>query len=492
MRGFSWGISQRLWMGFGALLVLLITVATVSVLQSRDLAQVVQRLSVEVIERVQLSQTLVSEVESFQTAQKSGLLARATLRILQSRAYFDRAEQAAARIEEQVTAMDAGLSERERGLIDSFREPWQGYLEVHRRVREKASQGQIEPALALLENEGAPRLDAAREALARLTVFLREDLAAQRQAVAKRMQRDQLILIGMVALSLLIGGLLAVSTTRYLRGSLDRVLSVAAPRVVDGDLTARTGLSRNDEISAMGRAVDGTCRQFEEVVAQVAEVAESMKERSSSLSLAGERIVDGMHRQEAATERANELMERNLAEVDEVVGHSDRAARYAEEVDRLSTGGLNRVGATVSALQALTDRLEQAGAIIHQLDAHGGEIGSVVDMIRAVSEQTNLLALNAAIEAARAGEHGRGFAVVADEVRTLSMRTRDSTDRIADMIGSLKTTMHQAAELMTDSSEYAERTLQEAEQAGGPIATRRGARAQFSIAGDRRACRRGN
>ncbi|MFI9650956.1 methyl-accepting chemotaxis protein [Guyparkeria halopsychrophila] len=468
MRGFSWGISQRLWLGFGALLVLLITVATVSVLQSRDLAQVVQRLSVEVIERVQLSQTLVSEVESFQTAQKSGLLARATLRILQSREYFDRAEQAAARIEKQVTAMDAGLSERERGLIDSFREPWQGYLEVHQRVREKASQGQIEPALALLENEGAPRLDAAREALARLTVFLREDLAAQRQAVAERMQRDQLILIGMVALSLLIGGLLAVTTTRYLRGSLDRVLSVAA-RVVDGDLTARTGLSRNDEISAMGRAVDGTCRQFEEVVAQVAEVAESMKERSSSLSLAGERVVDGMHRQEAATERANELMERNLAEVDEVVGHSDRAARYAEEVDRLSTGGLNRVGATVSALQALTDRLEQAGAIIHQLDAHGGEIGSVVDMIRAVSEQTNLLALNAAIEAARAGGHGRGFAVVADEVRTLSMRTRDSTDRIADMIGSLKTTMHQAAELMTNSSEYAERTLQEAEQAGGQL-----------------------
>ncbi len=466
MPGLSWGISQRLWLGFGAFLALLITVATVSVLQSRDLAQVVQRLSVEVIERVQLSQTLVSEVESFQTAQKSGLLARATLRIPQSREYFDRAEQAATRIEEQMAAMDAGLSER--GLIDSFREPWQGYLEVHRNVREKASQGQIEPALGLLENEGAPRLDAAREALARLTVFLREDLAAQRQAVAERMQRDQLILIGIVVLSLLIGGLLAVTTTRYLRRSLDRVLNVAA-RVVDGDLTARTGLSRDDEISAMGRAVDGTCRQFEEVVGQVAGVAESMKERSSSLSQAGERVVDGMHRQEAATERANELMGRNLAELDEVVGHSDRAARYAEEVDRLSTGGLSRVEATLSALQALTDRLDQAGAIIHQLDAHGGEIGSVVDMIRAVSEQTNLLALNAAIEAARAGEHGRGFAVVADEVRTLSMRTRDSTDRIADMIGSLKTTMHQAAELMTDSSEYAVRTLQEAEQAGGQL-----------------------
>ncbi|MDG4868243.1 methyl-accepting chemotaxis protein [Guyparkeria sp. 1SP6A2] len=462
------GISQRLWLGFAALLVLLIMVATVSVLQSRDLAQVVQRLSVEVIERVQLSQTLVSEVEGFQTAQKSGLLTRATLRIPQSREYFDRAERTAVRIEEQMAAMDAGLSDRERGLIDSFRQPWQGYLEVHQAVREKASQGQIEPALALLENEGAPQLDAAREALARLTDFLREDLAVQRQAVAERMQRDQLILIGMVGLSLLIGGLLAVTTTRYLRGSLDRVLSVAA-RVADGDLTARTGLSRDDEISAMGRAVDGTCRQFEDVVGQVAEVAESMKGRSSSLSQAGERVVDGMHRQEAATERANELMGRNLAEVDEVVGHSDRAARYAEEVDRLSTGGLARVEATLSALQELTNRLEQAGAIIHQLDAHGGEIGSVVDMIRAVSEQTNLLALNAAIEAARAGEHGRGFAVVADEVRTLSMRTRESTDRIADMIGSLKTTMHQAAELMTDSSEYAVRTLQEAEQAGGQL-----------------------
>ena len=468
MRGLNWGISQRLWFGFGALLALLITVATVSVLQSRDLAQVVQSLSVEVVERVQLSQTLVSEVETFQTAQKSGLLARATLRIPESRDYFDRAEQAAARIEEQVTAMDAGLSDRERGLIDSFREPWQGYLEVHEAVREKASQGQIEPALALLETEGAPRLDEARAALARLTDFLREDLTAQRLLVAERMTRDQWILIGIVVLSLVIGGILSVTTARYLRGSLDRVRDVAA-RVLDGDLTARTGLSRDDEISAMGRALDGTCRQFEEVVGQVADVAHSMKERSSSLSQAGERVVDGMHRQEAATERANDLMGRNLAEVEGVVGHSDRAARYAEEVDRLSNGGLQRVEATLTALKELTDRLDQAGAIIHQLDEHGGEIGSVVDMIRTVSEQTNLLALNAAIEAARAGEHGRGFAVVADEVRTLSMRTRESTDRIAEMIGALKTTMHQAAELMTDSGEYAVRTLQEAEQAGGQL-----------------------
>ena len=468
MPRFNWGISQRLWLGFGALLILLITVAAVSILQSRDLATVVQRLSVEVVERVQLSQALVSELETFQTAQKSGLLARATLRIPQSRDYFDRAEQAAARVPEQIAAMDAGVSERERGLVDSFREPWQGYLEVHEVVREKASRGQIEPALALLEDEGAPRLDEARAALARLTDFLREDLEAQRQSVAERMMRDQSILIGIVVLSLVIGGMLAVTTARYLRGSLDRVRAVAA-RVVEGDLTARTGLSRDDEISAMGRALDGTCRQFKDVVGQVADVARSMKERSSSLSQAGERVVDGMHRQEAATERANDLMSRNMAEVEGVVGHSDRAARYAEEVDRLSNGGIERVEATLTALKELTDRLDQAGTIIHQLDAHGGEIGSVVDMIRTVSEQTNLLALNAAIEAARAGEHGRGFAVVADEVRTLSMRTRESTDRIAEMIDALKITMHQAAELMTDSGEYAARTLREAEQAGGQL-----------------------
>ncbi len=463
-----WGIAQRLWLGFGALLVLLITVATVSVLQSRDLGTVVQRLSVEVVERVQLSQMLVSELESFQNAQKSGLLARATLRISQFREYFDRAEAAAERIDEQVAAMDVGLTERERERIESFYTRWEAYLETHAAVREKAAQGQIEPALKLLEEEGESQLDEARASLALLTDSLRDDLAAQREEVADRMQRNRLVLLGIVLLSLLVGGLLAVTTTRYLRGSLDRVLGVAA-RIVDGDLTARTGLARQDEVSAMGRALDDTCGQFESVVGQVAEVASSMKTRAVALSDAGERVVAGMHRQEQATARANNLMERNLAEVEEVVDHSDRAARYAEEVDRLSTGGLQRVDATLESLKGLADRLEQAGVIIHQLDEHGGEIGSVVEMIRAVSEQTNLLALNAAIEAARAGEHGRGFAVVADEVRTLSMRTRESTDRIAEMIGSLKATMHEAAELMSDSSEYAARTLTEAEQAGGQL-----------------------
>jgi len=468
MPGFNWGISQRLWLGFGTLLVLLITVAAVSMFQSRDLATVVQRLSLDVVERVQLSQALVSEVETFQTAQKSGLLARATLRVMESREHFDQAEQAAERIASRLEAMDVGRKPRERALIDSFREPWQAYLGVHKQVREKASQGQIEPALKLLEEQGATHLDQARAALAQLTDFLREDLAAQREAVARQVERNQMILGGIVGLSLLFGVFLAMTTARYLRSGLDRVRAVAA-RVVDGDLTARTGLAREDEISAMGRALDGTCEQFEGVVGRVAGVAESMKGQSDSLSQAGERVVDGMHRQEEATERANELMGRNLEQVDEVVGHSDRAARYAEEVDRLSNSGLERVDATLAALTGLTERLDQAGAIIHQLDTHGGEIGSVVDMIRTVSEQTNLLALNAAIEAARAGENGRGFAVVADEVRTLSMRTRESTDRIAEMIDSLKVTMHQAAELMTGSREYAARTLEEADQAGGQL-----------------------
>ncbi|MFW6021089.1 MAG: methyl-accepting chemotaxis protein [Guyparkeria sp.] len=468
MTSWTWGISQRLWLGFGALLFLLIAVAGVSLVQSRDLDEVVQRLSVEVVERVQLSQTLVSELEGFQTAQKSGLLARATLRVAQSRAYFDEAEQAAGRMDEHLEAIISGLSARDREMIEAFRAPWREYLAVHEDVREKAAQGQIERALVLLEREGEPQLADAREALAQLTDFLQEDLATQRVAVVERMQRDRWILLGIVALSLLVGVLLAWTTTRYLRGGLDRVLGVAA-RIVDGDLTARTGLTRNDEVSAMGRALDDTCGQFEAMVGQVTDVAASMTKRSAALSEAGERVVDGMHRQEQATSRANELMERNLAEVEVVVGHSEHAARYAEEVDQLSTGGIQRIDATLGSIKGLTDRLEQAGAIIQQLDAHGGEIGSVVDMIRAVSEQTNLLALNAAIEAARAGEHGRGFAVVADEVRTLSMRTRESTDRIAEMIGALKATMHEAAELMSDSGEYATRTLIEAEQAGGQL-----------------------
>jgi methyl-accepting chemotaxis protein len=160
-------------------------------------------------------------------------------------------------------------------------------------------------------------------------------------------------------------------------------------------------------------------------------------------------------RQQSETEQVATAMNEMAATVEEIARGAGEAAQATEQVTRQASGGATLVGESVSGIEALASGVESAAGLVRRLAADSQSIGAVLEVIRGIAEQTNLLALNAAIEAARAGEQGRGFAVVADEVRTLAQRTQQSTREIQGSIETLQSSAADAARAMEDGQKRA-------------------------------------
>jgi aerotaxis receptor len=193
---------------------------------------------------------------------------------------------------------------------------------------------------------------------------------------------------------------------------------------------------------------------------------------SRQLSLHARELVGAMDssaqsaaRQQTETDQVATAINQMATSVQEVAHNAQRTAEAASRANSEAATGTDVVNRTGAAIGRLAQDIQQAGDVIHELESHSNDITKVLDVIRGIAEQTNLLALNAAIEAARAGEQGRGFAVVADEVRSLASRTQQSTQEINSMIAALQNGARQAVQVMERSREQAMESVEQAEQA---------------------------
>ena len=247
--------------------------------------------------------------------------------------------------------------------------------------------------------------------------------------------------------------------TNPLRELLQRIRDIADG---EGDLTQRVAVHSNDELGQLSRAVNAFLEQLQTLIRQVAESTlqvASAAEEMSAIASGQEKLVNEQY---MAVDQVSTAATEMSAAIHEVADNAHSTADAAREADRQGHAAADVVSATMSDLRRLAADVEEAAGVINNLEQDTDKIGGVLSVIEGIAEQTNLLALNAAIEAARAGEQGRGFAVVADEVRALAARTQDSTRDIQQMIQKLQSGTGQAVAVMQRGAELAGQSVEKA------------------------------
>jgi len=291
-------------------------------------------------------------------------------------------------------------------------------------------------------------------------------------ALAKRVAAAQVranLATGLVVFALLTVGYLFSGLYFSVIDNI-RKIGAATRRFAEGDLTVRVALTCRDELSQIDDAFNVMNEQFEGLIQQVNGSITQLAVAAEELaSIAKESAVNVEH-QRRETDQVATAMNEMTATVQEVANNTHGAASAAERADGEAQAGSREVARNAEATAALAREVDKAVNAIKRVAGDSQNIGAVLDVIRNIAEQTNLLALNAAIEAARAGEQGRGFAVVADEVRTLAGRTQQSTREVHEMIAKLQGGAHEAVQVMQDSHELAQASLGQAQGAAAALA----------------------
>lgn len=282
-------------------------------------------------------------------------------------------------------------------------------------------------------------------------------------------QRAQLMLGVMGAAAIVLGLCAALLITRLIVVPLRQTVGFAE-RIAAGDLSQDIAQNRRDELGQLLTAMQGMTSSLRTLVGRIGGGVGQIAAAAEQLSSITAQTSAGVQTQKLETEQTATAMHQMAATVQEVAHNAEMASHAAQEADREAKQGNSVVQQAVDQVDSLAAEVEQSAEAIAALDRESGRISSVLEVIRGVAEQTNLLALNAAIEAARAGEQGRGFAVVADEVRALAKRAQDSTEEIEGLIAGLQRMAKGAVQQMDSSRELTRRTVELAGQAGDALA----------------------
>jgi len=245
----------------------------------------------------------------------------------------------------------------------------------------------------------------------------------------------------------------------------------AIQNIKKGDLTKPVSIAGKSDFSWMAFELDSARTNVANLVHTLVDGVTKLQAATNNMSSISKQTSDGVFQQQSETSQVATAMNEMAVSVQEVARTAANTADAARNADNEAQAGKQVVTEAMTAINTLAGEVERAAETLSGLEADIGNIGAIVDVIRGITEQTNLLALNAAIEAARAGEHGRGFAVVADEVRTLAARTQSSTHEIEEMVGRLQTGANAAVSVMNEGRESAKMSVEKAASASVALDT---------------------
>jgi methyl-accepting chemotaxis protein len=362
---------------------------------------------------------------------------------------LERFNQAVARLE------GTGVSDVARGF-DTAYERW---LSSAQRVLQLAETGDAEQARSLAANETNELFDNLRNYFDE--VGAHADAQAQIRAgeASSEGQSSSVTILLITVVAILISiGLFAVflkmiiASISALRDQLDNIAQG------EGDLTQRIPVEIDDDLGKLAKSFNLVLENLQSMIGSIQQLTRELGTGASDLARAAKDNNDGVTRQTDSISMVATAINEMQSAIEEVAGNASRAAEITREAEEKGKNGARIIRSSSEQVHRLAAQISKAVEVIRKLSDDSDNITSVLDVIRGIAEQTNLLALNAAIEAARAGEQGRGFAVVADEVRTLAQRTGQSTEDIQTMITTLQTGVADIVSVMETGSKEASET----------------------------------
>ncbi len=362
------------------------------------------------------------------------------------------------------TSSEPALNRR----IETLRQEHQQLGVAYQRGRDAYVAAGGDPAVGDAAVKGVDR--AASEQMSALVTDLREQGSQQSLAISAYAERTVMVGLAVMLLSGVLIGLFSLwlinrNLILPIRGLIDYVTHLSHGRFAE-----RVASRRQDELGHLAAAAN-TLRDFlAETFSRLQRSATDLVSASGELNAIAGQMATGTHEQFSRTDQVATAMTEMSATAQEVARHAAGASRAADEADHSAREGAEVMNVTIATIGQMRSEILNTGTIIRRLETDSVRIGKVLEVIRGIAEQTNLLALNAAIEAARAGEAGRGFAVVADEVRSLAQRTAASIIEINQIIQAVQTGAVDAAEAIVSGQSCSDDSVEKVTQAGAMLA----------------------
>jgi methyl-accepting chemotaxis protein len=460
-------IAKRLGLGFGLVLALMILVTLVGVNRVHLMESALTDVSEDATVKQRYAINFRGSVHDRAIALRDAVLVRNDAGLathLRDIERLDGLYQASAAPMDRIY-QTKGASPREQELLANIKTAERTALSATEKLLKLRQQGEIDQAQTLLMEQVS---GAYKDWLARINALIDLEEASigghitSVRATASQFASLMLLATGIAVVLGIIASLLIIRSLKSTLGAEPHQVAASIRRLAAGELTDKIETSYPD--SVMG-ALKATNLHLSATITEVRSAAAALTHSSAQLLSSSDSNSEQMRLQASETQQMATAINQMATTVKEVAGYADQAANATQTADHEVENGKRVVEGTAQAMDQLARKLESAADSVGQVSSDSRAIENVVAVINSIAERTNLLALNAAIEAARAGEAGRGFAVVADEVRSLANRTQESTQEIRDMVGQLQTGAVKTADLMRESREMAQRTVEQTHEA---------------------------